>query len=211
MQRHDLEFRKIKSLDCRYEISEDGRFVRNVKSKKILKQNLNINEHGYKIWHVHPMLKHQQVTRSVARLVAEAFIGPPPEGFPEVDHIDRNSLNNDWHNLRWVNHSMQMKNRPREKIAARGREMCKNFPRTLYPVIFQKDGVQRKFPSKSAASRVMGKELGLSPSGLYSVLNKRRSHTHGWDIIYLNAETRRPPSEDEEIVHPVKAGCIWLQ
>jgi len=208
MQRHDLEFRKIKSLDCMYEISEDGRFIRNVKSKKILKQCLKVNWNGYKNWRVQLVLKHRPVMRSVARLVAEAFIGPPPEDFPEVDHIDRNSLNNDWHNLRWVNRSMQMKNRAQEKIAARARELCKTLPRTLRPVVFQKDGVQRKFPSKAAASRVMGKELGLSPSSLCSVLSKRRSHTHGWDIIYLNAETRRPPSADEEIVHPAKAGCI---
>lgn len=208
MQKHNLEFRKIKSLDCMYEISEDGKIIRNVKSKKVSKQRVEVDKNGYKRYRVRFTFKHQHIIRSVARLVAEAFIGPPPEGFPEVDHIDQNSLNNDWHNLRWVNHSTQMKHRSQEKIAARGREMCKNFPKTLHPVIFQKDGVQRKFPSKAAASRVMGRELGLSPFGLHSVLNKRRSHTHGWDIIYLNAETRRPPSEDEEIVHPVKAGCI---
>lgn len=208
MQKHNLEFRKIKSLDCMYEISEDGKIIRNVKSKKISRQRVEVDRNGYKRWRVQFTFKHQHIMRSVARLVAEAFIGPPLKEFPEVDHIDGNSLNNDWRNLRWVNHSIQMKNRPKGKMAARGREMCKCFPRTLHPIIFQKDGVQRKFPSKAAANRVMGKELGLSLFGLRNVLNKRRSHIHGWDIIYLNAETRRPPSEDEEIVPPVKAGCI---
>lgn len=208
MRKHNLEFRKIKSLGCMYEISEDGKIIRNVKSKKVSRQRIEVNRNGYKRYRVQFTFKHQHIMRSVARLVAEAFIGPPPEGFPQVDHIDQDSLNNNWRNLRWANYSMQMKNRPQGKLAARGREMCKKFPRTLHPVIFQKDGVQRKFPSKSAANRVMGKELGLTLYGLRNILQKHRSHTHGWDIIYLNAETKRPPSEDEEIVQPVNGGIV---
>ena len=35
------------------------------------------------------------------RLVAEYFL-PNPDNLPQVDHIDRNKLNNDVSNLRWV-------------------------------------------------------------------------------------------------------------
>lgn len=47
--------------------------------------------------------------RAVHRLVAEAFI-PNPNGYKEVDHIDRVRTNNYVKNLRWVTHSMNMQN-----------------------------------------------------------------------------------------------------
>jgi len=45
----------------------------------------------------------------VHRLMAIAFI-PNPDNLPEVDHIDRNKLNNNISNLRWVTKSDQLLN-----------------------------------------------------------------------------------------------------
>lgn len=46
----------------------------------------------------------------VHRLVAKTYI-PNPINAPEVDHIDRDKLNNNVDNLRWVSRSENLKNR----------------------------------------------------------------------------------------------------
>lgn len=43
------------------------------------------------------------------RVIADVFI-PNPHGYPVVDHIDGNKLNNDVRNLRWVTHSENTQN-----------------------------------------------------------------------------------------------------
>ena len=51
----------------------------------------------------------KQKTFYLARLLGIAFI-PNPLNLPEIDHIDRNSLNNDLSNLHWVNRSQNSLN-----------------------------------------------------------------------------------------------------
>jgi len=46
----------------------------------------------------------------VHRLVAEAFNIPNPNGYPTVDHIDRNPSNNHVSNLRWASYKTQADN-----------------------------------------------------------------------------------------------------
>ena len=51
-----------------------------------------------------------QVTKLKHRLIAEQFL-PNPNNLPEVDHIDRDKLNNSLNNLRWVSRSDNNRNR----------------------------------------------------------------------------------------------------
>jgi hypothetical protein len=44
---------------------------------------------------------YQQIKRSIHQLVASAFVDNPYE-YDEIDHIDRNKLNNHYTNLRWI-------------------------------------------------------------------------------------------------------------
>jgi hypothetical protein len=46
----------------------------------------------------------------IHRLLGMQYI-PNPENKPEIDHIDRNTLNNSLYNLRWATHSENMNNR----------------------------------------------------------------------------------------------------
>ena len=62
-------FRKIPELKYLYEVNEDG-IVRNVKSKKILKPQ--INKEGYLQINIH--IKDEPVTITIHKLVADAFL-----------------------------------------------------------------------------------------------------------------------------------------
>ena len=48
--------------------------------------------------------------RRIHRLVAEAYLDNP-NNLPEIDHIDRNKLNNSVSNLRWSTRGDNLKNR----------------------------------------------------------------------------------------------------
>ena len=102
----EVKFRKIPSLKFLYEVSEDGRIVRNVKSKH--QMSMSQDKGGY--YRTHVMFNGKQVHRYVHVLVAECWLGEKPEGL-EIDHIDRNRKNNHYKNLRYVTRAQNHENR----------------------------------------------------------------------------------------------------
>jgi len=56
---------------------------------------------------------------AIHRLVAIAFI-PNPSNYSEIDHIDRNGLNNNVDNLRWCNRFLNMSNPNTRKALLEG-------------------------------------------------------------------------------------------
>lgn len=102
----EVEFRKVPSLQFLYEVSEDGRIVRNVKSKHQLA--FDQDRGGY--YRVNISIKGKRCHKFVHVLVAECWLGPKPEGL-EIDHIDRNRKNNHYKNLRYVTREENHKNR----------------------------------------------------------------------------------------------------
>ncbi len=69
------------------------------------------------------MIRYDGVKRNmrVHRLVAETFL-PNDNNLPQVDHIDRNRINNHISNLRWVTHSENMINRDMTNIKKKNKQ-----------------------------------------------------------------------------------------
>ena len=88
-------------------------------------------------WIVKPILNKQsgyiQVdlngkTYKYHRILAKHFI-PNPDDLPEVDHIDRNKVNNSLENLRWVSRSENLSNR--SKFKRQKREYIDHAPNDI--------------------------------------------------------------------------------
>ena len=194
------EFRKIKSLKFLYEVSEDGRIFRNVKSKKQNKivVDYHHSEKGYCSTFVCREGKVQRIP--IARVVAECWLGEKPEGY-EIDHIDRNSLNNHYSNLRYVTKSEQMKNRDHSGISeiskknlAKQHEACKKS------VILIKDDIEQLFESQTAAARWLAAKFEKKTESVRAKFKRKRSNVFGYDVIYRDLETVRVRPTGQETV-----------
>lgn len=187
----NLEFRKIKSLDFLYEVSEDGRFLRNVKSKKYIKIFLDKHhsDNGYYAAFVN--IKNRVIRVTIHKVVAECWLGERPNGY-QVDHIDRNTRNNHYTNLRYVTHSDQMKNRKlSDHVIQQATKNCMEWVAKISrkTIVIQPNGQTKTFPSMQQAAAYLSIQTGTKTEHIRSKMKKRRKNIYGYDIIYLNAET----------------------
>ena len=131
-------FKKIKGLKFKYEVNENG-IVRNVKSKKILKQR--INQRGYYTIGYNDSEKGHSIPKEVHRLVAETFL-KDFDKFPVVNHIDGNKLNNNVTNLEMCTYSHNSKHAynigltPKPPISQPKRIILKNITTCLCIVVY---------------------------------------------------------------------------
>ena len=185
------EFRKIKSLQFLYEVNDDGTILRNVKSKKHIKIILDYHhsKNGYYVAFVNLKGKVHRVP--MHRIVAECWLGDRPEGY-EIDHIDRNTHNNKYTNLRYVTHNVQMKNRVlTEKMINVILTNWSNARKIrMKPIILMKENFKQKFESMSECARFLSNEYNKSFEHMRGKLKSHRKHIYEYDVIYLNAETK---------------------
>lgn len=158
-------FRKIKSLSYLYEIDQTGRIVRNVKSKKQLRQHLN--NQGYYL--VTVCIKGHPRHVTVHSLVAECWLGEKPDGY-EIDHIDKDKINNCYTNLRYVTHSENNLNR--------------NMPWKRSVEI--SDGKNNFFfETMGQCAYFIAEKYNKTYKSIRFKLSKRRHHIFDYDIKYL--------------------------
>jgi hypothetical protein len=182
----NLEFRKIKSLNFLYEISEDGRIFRNVKSKKQRKIILDMHHSKTGYYAVWVCIKGRTKRCMIHSLIAECWLGDKPDGY-EIDHIDRNNHNNHYTNLRYVTHSEQMKNRVlSDKIIKQATANCAAYVETIKkPVrIKHTNGEEYEFSSMTDCSRFLAELYEKKPEQMRYKLKKRRKCIYDFTVFY---------------------------
>lgn len=185
------EFRKIPSLQFLYEVNEDGTIIRNVKSKRHLKCFKKSHRSKTEYWCTQVSIKKHNHKVFLHNVVAECWIGPKPEGF-QTDHIDRNSLNNHYSNLRYVSKSQQMLNRDYDTVTMQDMWMSNLGIRNGYkvcPIQLIKDDEILDFSTARRAAKFLASVYNKKEKSFNDKLYHRRSHIEDYDVIYLNEET----------------------
>ena len=197
----NLEFRKVPSLDFLYEVSENGQYLRNVKSKKYIK--IFLDKHHSKKGYYAAFINFKGKVRRVMihKIVAECWLGPIPKGY-EVDHKDRDSTKNHYTNLRYVTHSEQIKNRQLgEHIIAQATQNCANWIKSISKQTkISKNNETHTFESMTKAAIFIAQQEHMKPEHVRAKMKKRRSNILGWSITYLNAETGHAGSTEQGTV-----------
>lgn len=104
------QWRPIARLEGLYEISSFGNLRRvapGKNAKPMQNRRLSRAPNGYLSAEVY--VHGKRMTVHVHREVALAFIGPPPDGRPQVNHKDGVKTNNHAGNLEWVSQSENMR------------------------------------------------------------------------------------------------------
>ena len=122
----------------------------------------NVSRKGYNTVKLYNIIGTKHL--KVHRLVALHYI-PNPNNYPQVDHINRDKLDNRVENLRWANQSMQSINKGVQKNNELGlKNIHKDQMReyTYYVVVFKRNGLLYRKYLKTKEDAIKQRDLMLS-------------------------------------------------
>ena len=153
MTRTDMEPRDIQGFEGRYQVTSDGR-VYSLISRRPGPISLTTDNWGYKTCKLHAA--DGTVKKClVHRLVALAFLGAPPPGKTEVNHLNEDTTDNRIENLEWTDHRANIRygtGNERRSSATKN----KPKPRRVVLIIDPTTQAVRRVKSIHEASRVTG-------------------------------------------------------
>ena len=172
-------WRNVRGYEGFYLISNTGRVKSLHKSRRYLSL-INSHESNKKYLLVHLNKNKSKTTKSIHRLVAEAFI-ENPENKPCVDHIDGDKKNNHASNLRWCTWKENQNNpitRKRISEAGKGKRMGALNHKSRAVKCVELD---RGFECGLAAER----ELGTFSENISKAAHGERKRAGGYHWVFI--------------------------
>lgn len=143
-------WKDIKGYEGQYQVSNLGNVRSFKRGAARVMTKYCVTRHGHTYQFVCLNTNRKNKSMYVHRLVAEAFI-PNPHNRPFVDHISRETTDNNVKNLRWATNRENLNN-PNTVKARHG-----NVTKRCRPVIEFRGGVRvAEYPSARAAARATG-------------------------------------------------------
>ena len=168
------EFRTIPSLNNLYEINSDGTVIRRVDTGRILRPRVdfyNQKTECTQYLRIGVSVNGKHLNKFVHSLVAECWLGERPEGL-QVDHIDRNTFNNYYKNLRYVDIKTQRMNTGGKTAPLQ--------------IILTKDEEKISFDCVSDAARALQKYYPGKPlCSLITCFSRRYNKVLDFDVEYF--------------------------
>lgn len=160
MSKTNLEFRKIPSLRFQYEISTDGRYVRNVKSKKYCHIFEKDGEYYFRVRNRREEGKY--LVCSILQICKEC-------GIPHISNAEKYGMK--IHKNEYV-------------ISSRNDSF-----RSKVQVTLGKEGLTCPFESIAQAATYIAEHTGHEYESIRRRMQHRRAYILGYEVFYRNAET----------------------
>jgi hypothetical protein len=158
-------------LDGNYEVSDLGNVRRATPGRRTsVGRPMRLVKMAIGYMSVAPTINGRNVTKYVHELVAEAFLGPRPNGM-SVNHIDGDKTNNRIENLEYVTHAENMAHAARAGLMVRGER---------HPNAKLSDSlVETIRVERAAGASVTGLALtyGVAPSTISQICSGQRRRT----------------------------------